>query len=127
MRFAIQGDLRGIFEDVLHSFARLRGTLEIVSRSDLLRTEHGVFRGHELLVGAANSFVHRRIVAQITFVSDEKDRHVMAVVLHFGSPFLQDTVQTVGRIEGETDQNHLSVRIAENTQSEERRRESTKG
>lgn len=120
---SIQSDFGRVFEHFSNAFARLRWTFEIVARANTFRAEKSVFRADDLLVLRFDSLVNQRIVAQIAFVSNEKNRHVVTVVFHFGCPLVQHARQTVGRIEGETDQNHLRVRIAENTKSENRKRE----
>ena len=63
-------------------------------------------------------FVHRRIIAQVTFVSNQNYRNIMTVVLDLGRPLIQHASETVGRIEGKADENDLSVGIAEDTKSE---------
>ena len=123
-RASIQCDFGSVLEDFAHTFARLRRAFEIVSRADAFGTEERVFGGDDLLVLRFDAFVHRWVVAQVTFVRDEKDGNIVTEMLHLGRPFVQHTRQTVGRIECETDENDLSVGIAENTQSRTERNSS---
>ena len=122
VRASIERDFSSVFEHFAHALACLRRAFEIVSRADAFGAEQRVFGGDDLLVLSFDAFVNRRVVAQVTFVRDEKDGNVVAEMLHFRRPLVQHTRQTVRRIESETDQNDLRIGIAENTKSRTERK-----
>jgi hypothetical protein len=101
----------GMFEDLTDALVRLGGALEVFDSTNLLAHILGLLRSDWLLRSLMQFFNCLLIVAEILLAADEDDGETLAEVQHLRNPLFLNVVERVGRINGETDQDDVGVRV----------------
>lgn len=107
----LRGKPTDLIEHVLELVLSQRGALDVFDSSQILRHAIAVLLsyGLHLLLGQLLSYA--RVIAQVSLGSYDQAWNSRAVVMDLGEPFLADVFEGSRRCDGETDEEHISLRV----------------
>ena len=100
-------------EDFADSVFGLGRALEVRERVDLVAHRASLLDAHRLLLHLHQLALRPLVVAQITLVADQDDRHVGTEVLHLRRPLLRDVLQAVGTVNGKAHEDNVGVGVGQ--------------
>lgn len=107
----------GGLEHLSDTLAGSGGTLQVVLGADLVGNVLTLCRSDRLLLVSLQVLDGDRVVSQVDLASNQNHRNTLAEMQHLGDPLLQDVVQGVWGVDGETDQDHVGVWVRQWSQS----------
>lgn len=106
-----EGGPRGSFKDVVNAIARQRRTFEVFPRAYHVLHVVPLLRRRKLQTLLTHFLLGEGVVTEILLQANEDDGHAWTSFPGLLGPLVLDVLEGVGRVDGEADQNHVSLGI----------------
>jgi len=112
-----EGSTGCVLKDLTDTLVGLGRALNVLLGTNLILDLSGLLLGDGSLRGLVEFLNGLLVVSKILLTSNEDDREALAEMQDLGDPLLLDVVKRVGRVDSETDQDDMRVRVGKRAQS----------